>query len=407
MGRLNKSGVRGLVRELVTDKQTGEQVERWSIDLRYRDATTGAWQRYRERLADGISAAAAKERARKVNNAATAGTLQAQTRESKKLGEALDAILKWAETNRPASLQSFKTQARALRGVLGELTALDELSSFAVEKFKSARYKALRKAAGVDEGDDEDLTGAATVNRALSLLKRSCTLWVEWGWMRESTAIAVRKVRKLREPEGRVRFLTPAEETALMTNLPKQVIQIVGAATLTGMRRSEITRLKKADVDLAAREITVVKSKSGKVRRIPINDELLVLLRNALAQSAGAYVFTNRKGEPYHPDSITHAFVRTCKRAGLTNLRLHDCRHHFATMLRREGADLDVVRQLLGHSHLSMTERYAHVGRDQLHQAVARIGSSRIAQHSRRDEDGDDRKADSLRLVATGEPGEI
>src|SRR6185369_17484124 len=124
------------------------------------------------------------------------------------------------------------TQARALRGVLGELTALDELSSFAVEKFKSARYKALRKAAGVDEGDDEDLTGAATVNRALSLLKRSCTLWVEWGWMRESTAIAVRKVRKLREPEGRVRFLTPAEETALMTNLPKQVIQIVGAATL-------------------------------------------------------------------------------------------------------------------------------------------------------------------------------
>ncbi|MCU1278336.1 MAG: hypothetical protein JWM53_1882 [bacterium] len=180
--------------------------------------------------------------------------------------------------------------------------------------------------------------------------------------------------------------------TILMTNLPRQVIQIVGAATLTGMRRSEITRLKKADVDLVAREITVVKSKSGKVRRIPINDELLVLLRNALAQSTGAYVFTNRKGEPYHPDSITHAFVRTCKKVGITNLRFHDCRHHFATMVRRTGGDLDLVRQLLGHSHLSMTERYAHVGREQLHQAVARIGSSRIAQDNGQSEEGAEKK---------------
>jgi site-specific recombinase XerD len=44
--------------------------------------------------------------------------------------------------------------------------------------------------------------------------------------------------------------------------------------------------------------------------------------------------------------------------------------------VRRAGGDLDVVKQLLGHAHISMTERYAHVGREQLHAAVGRIGGS-------------------------------
>jgi integrase len=108
----------------------------------------------------------------------------------------------------------------------------------------------------------------------------------------------------------------------------------------------------------------------------------VLLLEAAMKQSKKEHVFVGPRGKPYHTDSITHAFARACKKAKIVNLRFHDCRHHFATMVRRAGGDLDVVRQLLGHSHLSMTERYAHVGRAQLHAAVSKIGSDRIAQYN-------------------------
>ena len=201
------------------------------------------------------------------------------------------------------------------------------------------RIKELRKRAGVDEGDDEELIGCASVNRGLALLKHSCGLRVAWGWMRETSAVAVRKVRLLKEPEGRVRFLSPEEERALLAKLPECVVRVVVAATLTGMRRSEIVRLRKTDVDLGGREIAIVKSKSGKTRRIPINDALKLLLEDAMAKSTGEYVFVSERGEPFHADSITHAFIRARKAAKITNLRFHDCRHHFATMVRRAGGD--------------------------------------------------------------------
>src|SRR5690242_17393950 len=102
MGRLNATGVRGLTCQVLPDGS-----ERYIIDLRFRDAT-GAWQRYREALPNGISAAAAKRKARLVNNAAESGTLETNARGAKRLGEALDAVVEWAKSNRPASLQARK-----------------------------------------------------------------------------------------------------------------------------------------------------------------------------------------------------------------------------------------------------------------------------------------------------------
>lgn len=376
MGAMNKTGVRGLVREAVTDA-AGKVTVRWSIDLRYRDPMTGERRRYRERLRDDLSVGAAKTKARKISNAADAGTLEATTGEAKTLAAALDAIVEWSRTNRPASLQSRKTQVKALKEVLGADTKIGELSPFAIERFKRKRVEQLRIAAGADA---DEYTGAASVNRGLSCLSHACTLWVEWKWMRETTAIALRKVKPLREPPGRVRFLTAEEERALLAKLPRQLVPIIMADMLSGLRRAEIVQLKKADVDLRARELTVTKSKSNKVRRVPINDALAAILETAMARSKSEHVFTNRRGLPYHVDSVTHGFIRARKRAKLENLRLHDCRHHFATAVRRAGGGLDIIMQLLGHAHVSMTMRYAHVGQEQLHDAVARIGSARIAQ---------------------------
>src|SRR5690348_8163916 len=99
MARLNKTGVRGLICEAVRDpKDPTKTTDRYSIDLRYRDAE-GLVQRYRERLPDGVSAAAAKKRAQLVNNSAAAGTLIML--KPRTLGESLDEYEKWAAANRP------------------------------------------------------------------------------------------------------------------------------------------------------------------------------------------------------------------------------------------------------------------------------------------------------------------
>jgi integrase len=397
MGRLNKSGVRGLVSERyfidpVTRKKISaeateamraaggkpEECERYSIDLRYKDAT-GQPQRYTERLPDGTKVAAAKKRAQIVGNSATAGTLIAGAEKSRTFGEAMTEYEQWCEANRPASIKTRKTQIAALRVGLGESTRLEELSPFAIEKFKRERREEVRQLEGGD--DAPEFAGHPSVNRGLAALKHAVSLFAEWGWMSESKAASLRKVKLLKESAGRVRHLTSEEEQKLLAALPKGIVQIVLAAVLSGMRRAELVTLKKSAVDLRAREITLLKTKNGKVRRVPINDALATVLKEAMAQSAGESVFVSPKGKPYAVDSVSNAFHTATVKAGIEDLHFHDCRHHFATMLRRKGVGLDVLQQLLGHATLAMTTRYAHVGRNELHAAVANLGSDGIARY--------------------------
>lgn len=414
MGRLNKTGVRGLVSERyfidpATRKKISaeaaermraeggkpEECERWSIDLRYKDGS-GVWQRYTERLPDDTKAAAAKEHARKINNSASAGTL-VTAQSSRTFGEAMDEYQTWAEANRPLSFKTRMTQIDALRKGLGTSTRLDELSPFAIEKFKRQRREELREAAGGD--DAPEFTGHPSVNRALAALKHAVSLFAEWGWMSEGKAASLRKVKLLKESAGRVRHLTPEEEKKLLAALPKGVVQIVLAAVLSGMRRAEVVLLKKSAVDLRAREITLTKTKNGKVRRVPINDALAAVLRYAMGRSDSEHVFVSPKGTPYAVDSISCAFATAVRKAGIEDLHFHDCRHHFATLLRRSGVGLDVLQQLLGHATLAMTTRYAHVGRDELHAAVANLGSDRIARYSQTRSTDENEKAEQSSAV--------
>ncbi len=311
MPRSNKSGVRGLYR--AADG-------RFRIDLRWREPSTGEWRRHREMLPAGVVAVAAKNRAREILSAALAGNFNPNAEEPKRLGEALDEYLKWAVINRPRSIGSKRTQVKALKAGLGADTRLDDLSAFAVERFKRARTEGKiaitttsEKSGQLVEKRHTNKVGPASINRALAVLKHACGLFVAWGWMKEAVAAAVRAVKLLREPPGRVRFMSPDEEAKLFAELPAVVQRMVEAADLSGCRRAEIVTLKRSAVDLIARELTLTRTKSGKLRRVPINDRLDEILRAALAASPGSeYVFTTRRGLPYSADSLTRAFGRAC-----------------------------------------------------------------------------------------------
>lgn len=142
---------------------------------------------------------------------------------------------------------------------------------------------------------------------------------------------------------------------------------ILVTALNTGMRKSEILNLKWVQVDLKARRIRVEKTKSGKVRHIPINDVLLYELRRLKGKNS--YVFFNPETRKPYLD-MKKGFKAACRRADIKGMRFHDLRHTFASRLVEKGVDIETVRDLLGHHSILITQRYAHSSRERKRAAV-------------------------------------
>ena len=139
----------------------------------------------------------------------------------------------------------------------------------------------------------------------------------------------------------------------------------------TGLRRGELFLLSWKNVDLKAKQITVASTtaKSKKTRYVPLNSEALSTLRTWHKQTGDSeYVFPNKNGEPL--TDVKHSWASLLERAGITDFRFHDLRHDFASQLVKKGVSLYVVKDLLGHSTIQMTERYAHLAPKQLEDAV-------------------------------------
>ena len=156
---------------------------------------------------------------------------------------------------------------------------------------------------------------------------------------------------------------------------------MVVTALLTGMRQTEIRLLRREAIDLPAGEIIVRKTKTNRVRRIPIATALEPVLKEALEASGTGYAFESRKGKPYSEDGLRSAWARVRDDAKLVDFKFHDLRHSCATSLRRRGVGLDVIAKILGHSTLAMTQRYAHFGQDLVRDALRDLPAPVAREH--------------------------
>ena len=210
----------------------------------------------------------------------------------------------------------------------------------------------------------------ATVNRELACLKHIYSKAIEWGKADTSPAS---RVKKFREENQRVRYLDEEEIERLYEACSVHLKPIVAVALNTGMRKTEILTLKWADVNLRTRVITILNSKNGEKREIPINEDLLRVFFGVRKNPKSPYVFSKGDGTPY--GSVKVAFGTALRRAKISNFRFHDMRHTFASRLVMRRVDLKTVQELLGHKDITMTLRYSHLSPDHKRAAVEKLSS--------------------------------
>jgi integrase len=230
---------------------------------------------------------------------------------------------------------------------LGAISALD-IETYRVERLK----------AGVSK---------STTNREMALLKKMYHLAMDWGYATENPVL---KVKLFSERDNlKERVLTEAEEVKLLAACAAHLKPIVAFALNTGMRRGEILGLRWDQIDAKARTVRAIKTKSGRDRVIPLNDVAVEILKLQRAKAKGEHVFPSTKGNEYFK-AVRKSFAGACRRAGISGLRFHDLRHTFATRLIQRGADIVTVQKLLGHSSVTITERYTHSGAEEKRAAV-------------------------------------
>jgi len=146
----------------------------------------------------------------------------------------------------------------------------------------------------------------------------------------------------------------------------------------TGCRRGELLHLEWHRVDLDSKLLYLEPehTKTGKRRYVPLNQEVrkAIIDRMRFRTEHGAsspWVFCDKKGNRL--TDVKHSFASVCQRAGIKDYLIHDMRHTCAAWLVSAGVPLAEVRDLLGHSTIKMTERYAHLAQENVRAAVARL----------------------------------
>ncbi len=269
---------------------------------------------------------------------------------------------------------------------------LTAITAWAIDKFKARRLHA-----GISP---------VTVNRDLDRIRAAINKAVEWNLLAANPLATVERPKV--EDEPRVRWLRPDEEQRLRVALAARETErrrrrisgnahavargrealpiwaidqytdhlapLVLLAMNTGLRRGELLGLTWEAVDRKKGQIKVTAktSKSARVRHVPLNSEAAAVIERLYVHSTKqGLLFPGGEGR-----SMTHvkrSWASLAASAELVDFHFHDLRHHFASKLMMSGADLYVVKELLGHSDSSMTERYAHLSQEHKAAAVQRL----------------------------------
>jgi integrase len=193
-----------------------------------------------------------------------------------------------------------------------------------------------------------------TANKYLVRLKHLCNKLAQWRYLPDNPA---RFIAKVREPQGRIKWLTPEQRALLLAQANPRLRLYILAARYTGARRGNLCALRVKDVDFERDVIYFGMTKNGTGHRVPLLPELKQALLDAgIPDDPEAPLLP-----PMRRDAVSRAFKRLAQRLGLGEYRYHDLRHDCASSLAMSGANQATIMAVLGHRDPRMSARYTHL----------------------------------------------
>ena len=261
----------------------------------------------------------------------------------------------------------FTNLCSVLRGVLRKLPSprpLDEMSSHDLERFKRDR--------------EAEEIGPQTIKHGLNLVRGAIKYARRLGYQTPDLVFPMVKIPKLK-----LRYLSEDEEKALLRELDphrtgkglrpveqrdpatrralQDAYDLVVLLLDTGARYGELANIERSRIDLETREIGLWRPKVQNEAVLYMTDRVHAILQRRMTQTAGRWLFENKKGGPR--GYASQAIRKALRRAGLADCRIHTFRHTHASRLVQNGMSVYEVREILGHTDIKTTMRYAHLER--------------------------------------------
>jgi integrase len=241
----------------------------------------------------------------------------------------------------------------------------------AAEKFTRGKPRTNKKTGKVT-APAEYKRSPATVNRYVAALSAVMTYGIKEHSPPLLATNPVTKISRKKEPAGRTRFLSDQERTALLDACVKSewpaLHALVLLAITSGARRSEMTTLRWADVDLTTGRALVRKTKNGEQRTLILAGEALKALKALEAtrdakpeEERSEFVFTHPSDTPGAVEFFDSYWHAALDAAGIKEFRFHDLRHTCASYLAAQKCSLLEIADVLGHKTLAMVKRYSHL----------------------------------------------
>lgn len=284
-----------------------------------------------------------------------------RTQKPLKFEKLVSAYLQWADDNHKAPGRDHTACKNLLDYFKGR--NIYSLSLWQVEKYKSERKKQGRK--------------PETINKELAAIRRMFNLALQGALEIKIGKNPVEGIKLLKVLKNKPRTYKPWELQKLYEAAPNHFKPILVCAYMTGMRRSEMARLKWSNIDFHDRTIYIAETKNDEPRTIPISEALFNILQELKINSESAFVFTTHEGKPYTSrSSWKSTWTTTIKKSGVEKGRFHDFRHTFiSNLIVNEKEDFATVMALSGHKDISMLKRYSHTQDEAKRNAIKKLNS--------------------------------
>lgn len=231
----------------------------------------------------------------------------------------------------------YQVSSKPLIGFLGRL-GLDEISTADIEQFKVKRLK--------------DCSPAG-VNRDLAALRFMLNFAQRQGYLRASPFLGV---KLLSEGPGMMRIVSHEEEQTYLAQASPLLKDVATLILQTGTRPQEVFSIRGEDVNLKQNYLSIPDGKTQFARRtIPLTAEAAGVLKTRMRKG---YLFPHKE-DPSKPMVCLRSHKRLVQKLKL-NFRLYDLRHTFGSRAAMAGVDLPTLKELMGHSSITVTMRYVH-----------------------------------------------